>query len=76
MASSRGYWLAGRREVRTDEPIEVVGDVEFFEEDVEEPTRPGEAVCAVRQFSKIVEAVAFVASAATWTRSGVQVRDL
>ena len=36
----------------TDEPIELVGDVEFFEEDVEEPTSPGDAVCAVRQFSK------------------------
>jgi hypothetical protein len=28
----------------TDEPIELVGDVEFFEEDVEEPTSPGNAV--------------------------------
>ena len=59
MATSRGYWLAGRREMRTDESIELVGDVEFVEENVEEPTSPGDAVCAVRQFLKNRVAVAF-----------------
>jgi hypothetical protein len=28
----------------TDEPIELVGDVEFFEEEIEEPTSPGDAL--------------------------------
>ena len=44
MATSRGYWLAGRREVGPTSTIELVGDVEFFEEDVEEPTSPGDAL--------------------------------
>ena len=54
-------WVLARGQTRggTDEPIELVGDVEFFEEDVEEPTSPGDAVRAVRQFSKNRVAVAF-----------------
>ena len=42
---------------------------------MQEPTSPGDAAGAVRQCPKNRVAVAFVASAATWTRSGVQVRD-
>ena len=46
----------------TDESIEFVGDVEFVEEGGDEPTRPRETVCAVRQFLQNVAAVVFVAS--------------
>jgi hypothetical protein len=39
-------WVLAGGQTRggTDEPIELVGDVEFFEEDVEEPTSPGNAL--------------------------------
>ncbi len=39
-------WVLAGRQTRdgTDELIELVGDVEFLEEEVEEPTSPGDAV--------------------------------
>ena len=39
-------WVLAGGQTRggTDELIELVGDVEFFEEDVEEPTSPGNAL--------------------------------
>ena len=54
-------WVLAGGQARggTDEPIELVGDVEFFEEDVNEPTSPDDALRAVRQFLKNRVAVAF-----------------
>ena len=40
----------GQAGERTDESIEFVGDVEFFEEGGEEPTRPRDTVGTVREF--------------------------
>jgi hypothetical protein len=39
-------WVLAGGQTRggTDEPIKLVGDVEFFEEDVEEPASPGDAL--------------------------------
>jgi hypothetical protein len=39
-------WVLAGGQTRggTDESIELVGDVEFFEEDIEEPTSPGDAL--------------------------------
>jgi len=39
-------WVLAGGQARggTDELIELVGDVEFFEENVEEPTSPGDAL--------------------------------
>ena len=39
MASSRGYWLAGWRDTRPNEHVEVVADVEFFEQRLQQPSR-------------------------------------
>jgi hypothetical protein len=39
IASSRGYWLAGRQAGHTaDEHVGVVADVEFFEQRVQQPS--------------------------------------
>ena len=40
-----------------DESIELVSDVEFVEEGVDEPTRPREIVCVLRHLLKDSEAV-------------------
>src|SRR5262245_27339201 len=40
-----------------DEHVEVVTDVQFFEQGVQQPARPLEAPCAVSQPTKVLEAV-------------------
>ena len=50
--------LAGGKAGHTaDEHVEVVTDVQFFEQGVQQPARPFETACAVSQPTKVFEAV-------------------
>jgi hypothetical protein len=54
----QAWVLAGGKAGHTaDEHVEVVADVQFFEQGVQQPARPFETPCAVSQPAKVVEAV-------------------
>jgi hypothetical protein len=59
------YWHRGRT---PDEPVEVLTDVKFFEQGVQQPARQGQAICTFGHRANIVET--------TVLSPGMDVRDM